>query len=58
MFTNDFSGARHPEMLEDMIAVGPPKKALDEYNLYLPPKEPLNQPNPMEVPIKSKYIEI
>jgi hypothetical protein len=24
VFTNDFSGARHPSLLEDMISVGPP----------------------------------
>lgn len=26
VFTNDFSGARHPDLLQDMIEVGPPKK--------------------------------
>lgn len=31
VFTNDFSTARHPEMLEDMIKVGCPKDALKRY---------------------------
>ena len=34
MFTNDFSEARHPEMLEDMIAVGPNADALQKYPKY------------------------
>ena len=36
VFTNDFSTARHPEMLQDMIEVGPPKKALENYWSYIP----------------------
>lgn len=31
VFTNDFSDARHPEMLEDMIKVGPPQNALQNH---------------------------
>lgn len=34
VFTNDFSDARHPEMLKDMIKVGPPKSALASYEKY------------------------
>jgi hypothetical protein len=36
VFTNDFGGARHPEMLEDMVKVGPPKSALKSFDKYDP----------------------
>lgn len=31
VFTNDFSTARHPDLLQDMIAAGPPQSLLASY---------------------------
>lgn len=31
MFTNDFMDARHPDLLEDMISVGPPPGTVVAY---------------------------
>lgn len=38
IFTNNFKNVRHPEMLEDLISVGPPADALTNYWQYLPGK--------------------
>lgn len=52
VFTNDFSAARHPDLLKDMIDVGPPKKALENYWSYLPGKDQKKLPVSHDMPIK------
>jgi len=47
VFTNDFKEARHPELLQDMISVGPPSGTVIQYQPTIQkvyqPQQPLKQ---------------